>query len=55
MLRCCAAIQRGPRSGDLMKLTIFGGPKDLPLTSGTANILTAMRTHGVRRLVYSWG
>jgi len=38
-----------------MKLTIFGGPKDLPLTSGTANILTAMRTHGVRRLVYSWG
>jgi putative NADH-flavin reductase len=34
---------------------IFGGPRDLPLASGTGNILAAMRAHGVRRLVYSWG
>jgi hypothetical protein len=34
---------------------IFGGPRDLPLASGTASILAAMRAHGVRRLVYSWG
>jgi putative NADH-flavin reductase len=34
---------------------IFGGPRDLPLASGTGTILAAMRTHGVRRLVYSWG
>jgi putative NADH-flavin reductase len=34
---------------------IFGGPRDLPLTSGTGTILAAMRTHGVGRLVYSWG
>jgi putative NADH-flavin reductase len=34
---------------------IFGGPRDLPLASGTGAILAAMRTHGVRRLVYSWG
>ncbi|MFJ9150847.1 NAD(P)-dependent oxidoreductase [Streptomyces sp. NPDC102270] len=34
---------------------IFGGPRGLPLASGTGNILAAMRAHGVRRLVYSWG
>jgi putative NADH-flavin reductase len=34
---------------------IFGGPRDLPLASGTGTILAAMRTHDVRRLVYSWG
>jgi putative NADH-flavin reductase len=34
---------------------IFGGPRDLPLAAGTGAILAAMRTHGVRRLVYSWG
>ncbi|SDS71645.1 NAD(P)-dependent oxidoreductase [Actinoplanes derwentensis] len=34
---------------------MFGGPRDLPLASGTGAILAAMRTHGVRRLVYSWG
>ena len=34
---------------------IFGGPRDLPLASGTGDILAAMRAHGVRRLVYSWG
>jgi hypothetical protein len=34
---------------------IFGGPRDLPLASGTGTILASMRAHGVRRLVYSWG
>ena len=34
---------------------IVGGPKDLPLASGTGNILAAMRAHGVRRLIFSWG
>lgn len=34
---------------------ITGGPQDLPLASGTATILAAMRTQDVRRLVYSWG
>jgi putative NADH-flavin reductase len=34
---------------------IFGGPRDLPLASGTGTIVAAMRAHGVRRLVYSWG
>ncbi|WP_432897394.1 NAD(P)-dependent oxidoreductase [Micromonospora matsumotoense] len=34
---------------------IFGGPRDLPLASGTGTILTAMRTYGVSRLIYSWG
>lgn len=34
---------------------IFNGPKELPLTRGTRNILGAMQEHGVRRLVYSMG
>jgi uncharacterized protein YbjT (DUF2867 family) len=34
---------------------ITGGPQGLPLASGTGTILAAMRTHDVRRLVYSWG
>lgn len=34
---------------------VFGGPRDLPLASGTGTILAAMRAHGVPRLVYSWG
>ncbi|MEU7750891.1 NAD(P)H-binding protein [Micromonospora sp. NPDC049171] len=34
---------------------IFGGPRDLPLASGTGTILAAMRTYGISRLIYSWG
>ncbi|KQQ51320.1 NAD(P)-dependent oxidoreductase [Plantibacter sp. Leaf314] len=34
---------------------IVGGSKDMPVAAGTRNIVAAMRTHGVRRLVFSWG
>lgn len=34
---------------------IVGGAKDMPVAVGTRNIVAAMRTHGVRRLVFSWG
>ena len=54
-----AAVADAVRGADavltVLSPKIFGGPRDLPLSSGTATILAAMRTHGVRRLVYSWG
>src|SRR3954451_14556522 len=54
-----AAVEDAVRGADAVLAAlspkIFGGPKHLPLAAGAANILTAMRTHGVRRLVYSWG
>jgi putative NADH-flavin reductase len=54
-----AAVKDAVRGADAVLAAlspkIFGGPRDLPLASGTGNILAAMRTHGVRRLVYSWG
>jgi putative NADH-flavin reductase len=54
-----AAVTDAVRGADAVLATlspkIFGGPRDLPLASGTGTILAAMRTHGVRRLVYSWG
>ena len=31
------------------------GSKDMPVAEGTRNIVAAMRAHGVRRLVFSWG
>ncbi|TKJ99440.1 NmrA family transcriptional regulator [Plantibacter flavus] len=34
---------------------IVGGSGDMPVAAGTRNIVAAMRTHGVRRLVFSWG
>ncbi|KJC64764.1 Putative NADH-flavin reductase [Agreia bicolorata] len=54
-----AAVEDAIRGADAVLAAlgpkVFGGPRDLPLASGTRNILAAMRTHGVRRLVYSWG
>lgn len=54
-----AAVADAVRGADAVLSTlspkIFGGPRDLPLASGTGDILAAMRAHGVRRLVYSWG
>jgi putative NADH-flavin reductase len=54
-----AAVADAVRGADavlaVLSPKIFGGPRDLPLASGTGAILAAMRTHGVRRLVYSWG
>ena len=54
-----AAVADAVRGADavlaVLSPKIFGGPRGLPLASGTSNILTAMRAHGVRRLVYSWG
>ncbi|MEW2120669.1 NAD(P)H-binding protein [Streptomyces sp. NPDC005474] len=53
------AVEEAVRGADAVLAAlspkIFGGPRDLPLASGTGNILAAMRAHGVRRLVYSWG
>lgn len=34
---------------------IWGESKDLPLASGTRNILAAMQKSNVRRIVYGWG
>ena len=54
-----AAVADAVRGADavlaVLSPKIFGGPRDLPLASGTGNILAAMREHGVRRLVFSWG
>lgn len=54
-----AAVADALRGADAVLATlcpkIFGGPRDLPLASGTGTVLAAMRTHGVRRLVFSWG
>jgi putative NADH-flavin reductase len=54
-----AAVADAVRGADAVLAALspkmFGGPRDLPLASGTRSILAAMRTHDVRRLVYSWG
>ena len=54
-----AAVEDAVRGADAVLAALspqfFGGSGDLPLASGTRNILAAMRTHGVRRLVCSWG
>ncbi|MBW4702051.1 MULTISPECIES: NAD(P)-dependent oxidoreductase [unclassified Micromonospora] len=34
---------------------ILGGPREVPLASGTGTILAAMRAHRALRLVYNWG
>ena len=53
------AVGDAVRGADAVLATLspkmLGGPQDLPLASGTSAILAAMRTDGVRRLVYSWG
>ena len=54
-----AAVEDVIRGADVVLASLsprmFGGPEGLPIASGTRNILAAMRAHGVRRLVYSWG
>ena len=54
-----AAVAEAVRGADAVLAAlspkIFGGPRDLPLASGTGDILAAMGAHGVRRLVFSWG
>lgn len=53
------AVGDAVRGADAVLATLspkmLGGPQDLPLASGTRALLAAMRTHGVGRLVYSWG
>ncbi|SMQ62298.1 NAD(P)H-binding [Plantibacter sp. VKM Ac-1784] len=53
------AVEDVVRSADAVLATltpqIVGGSKDLPVAAGTRNIVAAMRAHGVRRLVFSWG
>jgi len=53
------AVEEAVRGADAVLAAlspkIVGGPRDLPLASGTRNILAAMHTHDVRRLVFSWG
>lgn len=53
------AVEDVVRGADAVLATltpqIVGGPKDLPVAAGTRNIVAAMRAHGVRRLVFSWG
>lgn len=54
-----AAIEDVVRGADAVLATLtpqlLGGSKDMPVAAGTRNIVAAMRTHGVRRLVFSWG
>jgi putative NADH-flavin reductase len=54
-----AAVEDAVRGADAVLAALspqfFGGPRGLPLAAGTRNVLAAMRTHGVRRLVCSWG
>lgn len=54
-----AAVGDAIRGADAVLATLspkmLGGPRALPLASGTSTILAAMRTYGVRRLVYTWG
>ena len=53
------AVEEVVRGADAVLATltpqIVGGPRDMPVAAGTRNIVAAMRTHGVRRLVFSWG
>ena len=53
------AVEDVVRGADAVLATltpqIVGGSKDMPVAVGTRNIVAAMRTHGVRRLVFSWG
>lgn len=53
------AVEDVVRGADAVLATltpqIVGGSKDLPVAAGTRNIVAAMRAHGVRRLVFSWG
>jgi len=53
------AVEDVVRGADAVLATltpqIVGGSKDMPVAAGTRNIVAAMRTHGVRRLVFSWG
>lgn len=54
-----AAISESVRGVDavitVLSQPVFGGPKDLPIASGSRAIVAAMHEHGVRRLVYCWG
>ncbi|MBF4564010.1 NAD(P)-dependent oxidoreductase [Plantibacter sp. VKM Ac-2876] len=53
------AVEDVVRGADAVLATltpqIVGGSKGMPVAAGTRNIVAAMRTHGVRRLVFSWG
>ena len=53
------AVEDVVRGADAVLATltpqIVGGSQDMPVAAGTRNIVAAMRTHGVRRLVFSWG
>ncbi|MBD8536089.1 NAD(P)-dependent oxidoreductase [Plantibacter sp. CFBP 13570] len=53
------AVEDVVRGADAVLATltpqIVGGSKDMPVAAGTRNIVAAMRTHRVRRLVFSWG
>ncbi|WP_411558765.1 NAD(P)-dependent oxidoreductase [Plantibacter sp. MPB07] len=53
------AVEDVVRGADAVLATltpqIVGGSKDMPVAAGTRNIVAAMRTHGVRRIVFSWG
>lgn len=53
------AVEDVVRGADAVLATLTpnltGGSKDMPVAAGTRNIVAAMRTHGVRRLVFSWG
>lgn len=54
-----AAVADAVRGADAVLATLspkmLGGPPELPLAAGTRAMLSAMREHGVRTLVYSWG
>lgn len=54
-----AAVGDVIRGADAVLATLTpnlgGGSKDMPVAAGTRNIVAAMRRHGVRRLVFSWG
>ncbi|HWS35898.1 MAG TPA: NAD(P)H-binding protein [Actinoplanes sp.] len=54
-----AAVADAVRGADAVLASlspeIFGGPRDLPLASGTGTILAAMRTNGVGRLSTAGG
>ena len=54
-----AAVEDVVRGADAVLATLTPnlarGAKDMPVAEGTRNIVAAMRAHGVRRLVFSWG
>lgn len=53
------AIEDVVRGADAVLATLTPnlarGSKDMPVAAGTRHIVAAMRTHGVRRLVFRWG